>query len=342
MNDLERRYHRLLRAYPADYRRARGAEIVGTYLDLAAPGRAWPSPAEAADLLRGGLRQRLRAAGAADLVPGVRLAAMLAFGCAVALAALWLAAAEPHYLPVEWRVPTFGPFATLGVIAWAGWLLAALVAAIVPGRATRLAVTTAVALTVALVPLATLTGVPRPPLYVLLPQVALGLLALALPDRPPGPARFGPLLLGALVALVARTMYPVGEPGYYLGYWTNIYFDNWMGAPSLLPAVAVLLLVTATLLATHLMVRRDRRGGWAVLALLTPIGLLAAHPLAAGVGGLRGAPNPDWSALAGTALAVGLLGPALLALAVVVRRRLRPAQPPTVPPADTRCPACGR
>lgn len=40
MNDLERRYLRLLRAYPADYRRARGAEIVGTYLDLATPTNA--------------------------------------------------------------------------------------------------------------------------------------------------------------------------------------------------------------------------------------------------------------------------------------------------------------
>ncbi|MEU7934965.1 hypothetical protein [Micromonospora echinofusca] len=89
MSELERRYHRLLRAYPAEYRRARGAEIVGTYLDLAGPGRRWPSPADAADLVRGGLRQRLRAAGAADLVPGVRLAAVLAFLTATALAGAW-------------------------------------------------------------------------------------------------------------------------------------------------------------------------------------------------------------------------------------------------------------
>ncbi|WP_434090352.1 hypothetical protein [Micromonospora avicenniae] len=89
MSDLERRYLRLLRAYPADYRRSRGAEIVGTYLDLAEQGQRWPSPADAADLLRGGLRQRLRAAGAADLIPGVRLAAVLAFLTATTLAAAW-------------------------------------------------------------------------------------------------------------------------------------------------------------------------------------------------------------------------------------------------------------
>ncbi len=44
MRKLEHRYRRLLHAYPLGYRRARGAEIVGTCLDLAEPGRRWPSP----------------------------------------------------------------------------------------------------------------------------------------------------------------------------------------------------------------------------------------------------------------------------------------------------------
>src|SRR5262249_22164662 len=47
---LERRYRRLLLAYPAEYRRERGDEIVGILLDDAAPGRTWPDWSDAADL----------------------------------------------------------------------------------------------------------------------------------------------------------------------------------------------------------------------------------------------------------------------------------------------------
>jgi hypothetical protein len=62
--NLERRYRRLLRAYPPTYRAERGEEIVSTYLELAGPGQDWPSVGDAADALPGGIRQRLRAKGA--------------------------------------------------------------------------------------------------------------------------------------------------------------------------------------------------------------------------------------------------------------------------------------
>lgn len=55
---LERRYRRLLLAYPAAYRRERGAEILDTLLESAAPGQRRPGAREVAALLLGGLRVR--------------------------------------------------------------------------------------------------------------------------------------------------------------------------------------------------------------------------------------------------------------------------------------------
>ncbi|MEU4779950.1 hypothetical protein [Micromonospora sp. NPDC023633] len=330
MSELERRYHRLLRAYPADYRRARGAEIVDTYLDLAGPERRWPSPADAADLLRGGLRQRLRAAGAADLIPGVRLAAVLAFLTATALAGAW-SGLELHPPMAQWGVPHAGPFVSLGIGVWAAWLLAAAVHAAAPGRWTRHAVALALLLTVAVVPVAALAGLPRPPLFVLLPQVGLGLVALGLPERPPMPVRSAPLLAVVAAGLTSVILLPRYDS--YLSYhgWT---------ASGVLPAAAVALLILVLLLGAGLALRADYRGGWALLVLLTPIGLLFLDPLAGAVdGNMGGAPNPGWDALAATAVAVGLAGPALLPLTIALRRRMR--RPGPVRSGD-RCPTCGR
>ncbi|MEU4644416.1 hypothetical protein [Micromonospora sp. NPDC023814] len=330
MNGLERRYHRLLRAYPAEYRRARGAEIVGTYLDLAGPGRRWPSPADAADLLRGGLRQRLRAAGAADLIPGVRLAAVLAFLTATALAAVW-SVLELDPPMAEWGVPSAGPFVSLGIGVWAAWLLAAAVHVLAPGRWTRRGVALALLLTVAVVPVAALVGLPRPPLFVLLPQVGLGLVALGLPERLPALLRAAPLLAIAAAGLAGVNL--------LASYDFHISYYGWT-ASQILPGAAVVLLVVVLLLGTGLALRADRRGGWALLTLLTPIGLLSLRPLADALyGQLRGFPaTPGWSALAATAVVVGLAGPALLPLAVALRGRVRGPGP--VGPVG-RCPTCG-
>ncbi|MFG3420480.1 hypothetical protein [Micromonospora sp. NPDC048063] len=329
MTDLERRYLRLLLAYPADYRRARGAEIVGTYLDLAGPERRWPSPADAADLLRGGLRQRLRAAGAADLIPGVRLAAVLAFLTATALAAAW-SVLELHPPPARWGVPSAGPFVSLGIGVWAAWLLAAAVHAVAPGRWTRRAVALALLLTAAVVPVAALAGLPRPPLYVLLPQVGLGLLALGLPERLPVAVRAMPLLAVVAAGVAQVNLLPRND------LFVNTY--GWT-ASRILPGAAVVLLVVVLLLGTGLALRADPRGGWALLTLLTPLGLLSLHTLAGIVDGLlNGAPEPDWSALAATAVVVGLAGPVLLPLAIALRQRVR--RPGPVGSGD-RCPTCG-
>jgi hypothetical protein len=56
---LERRYRRLMLAYPRDFRSRRGDELLGMLVDAAPPGRTRPTAADAADLLWAGLRQRL-------------------------------------------------------------------------------------------------------------------------------------------------------------------------------------------------------------------------------------------------------------------------------------------
>ncbi|WP_435210185.1 hypothetical protein [Micromonospora sp. bgisy143] len=320
MTDLERRYLRLLAAYPADYRRARGAEIVGTYLDLAEPGRRWPAPADAVDLLRGGLRQRVRVAGAIHLLPGVRLAAALALLTATALAGMWTVL-ELRPAPPGFGEPSVGPFVSLGIVAWAGWLLAAAAQALTPDRWHRRAVALAVLLTVALVPAAALTGLPRPPLFVLLPQVGLGIVALGASREWPVALRVAPLVaaVAGLTAAASLTQESFA--------WTY----RAVRASLMLQDTAVAVLAVTVLLAVGLAVRGDHRGGWALLILLTPIGLLALHALAGAADGMPGAFIPNWAALAATATVVALVGPALLPLALAVRARLARPPAPSAP-----------
>ncbi|SCE88497.1 hypothetical protein GA0074695_1883 [Micromonospora viridifaciens] len=319
--DLERRYLRLLRAYPADYRRLRGAEIVGTYLDLAGPDRRWPSPADAADLVRGGLRQRLRAAGAADFVPGVQLAAVLAFLTAAALAAVW-SVLELRPPAPEIGLPTIGPFKTIGMVAWAAWLVAAVGYTLAPGRYARPLLWVAVLLTALVVPVSALAGLARPPLFVLAPQLALGVVALGMPERPPLAARAAAITGSALAATLAARWFE-GE----------YYFDSYRGfeVTSASVAASAVLLIVTLVLALGLAHRGDFRGGWALLFLATPLGLLSLKELAEEFFGR----NPDWAALTATTLAVSLAGPALLLLAVAVRTRLAPLR------AAKCCPNCG-
>ena len=60
---LERRFRRLLAWYPAEHRRTYAEEMIGVLLASAPSGRERPSPADALDLIRGGLQARLRRLG---------------------------------------------------------------------------------------------------------------------------------------------------------------------------------------------------------------------------------------------------------------------------------------
>jgi hypothetical protein len=87
---LERRYRRLLLAYPAAYRRARGDELLDTLMELSRPGQRRPSVRETAALLLGGVRVRAgadRLRSAADVwLDGARVALVLIMAVEVILA----------------------------------------------------------------------------------------------------------------------------------------------------------------------------------------------------------------------------------------------------------------
>ncbi len=81
MSKLERRCKLLLTAYPAEYRRARGEEILGTLLEATPPGRGWPQARDVRALIIGGLRARAmanrRLGAGADIRLGVLLGVAL-------------------------------------------------------------------------------------------------------------------------------------------------------------------------------------------------------------------------------------------------------------------------
>jgi hypothetical protein len=331
MRDLERRYRQLLRAYPAGYRQARGAEIVGTYLDLAGPDRRWPSILDVADVLAGGGRERLRAAGAADLIPGVRLAAVLSYITATALAGFW-AAAEVVTTPGMWGSPAFGPFATTGIVVWAFWLLAAVVHVFGPAPWARAAIGLALLLTATVVPVAALLELPRPYLFVLLPQATLGLLALAIPSHTALRHRLIPVPIALVAALIAV--------GVLSG--KNAWFYRFSNGAAFLPETGAVLLLTAILAAGVLSLRGDARGIWALLVLLTPVGLLALDPLTENIAPVVGANYADFRVSAGTAAAVFIAGAIPLAVALAIRARSSATANTPAVPMHERCPACGR
>jgi hypothetical protein len=99
---LERRYRRLLIAFPAGHRREYGEEMVGVLLASTPQGRRRPKLADALDLVTGGLRARFRAlsAGLSDANWPDALAV-----CSVALPVTLLAALAVNYV---WNlVPAF-------------------------------------------------------------------------------------------------------------------------------------------------------------------------------------------------------------------------------------------
>jgi hypothetical protein len=122
VTSLERRCRRLLRAYPAWYRRGRGEEMLGTLLEASPPGRRWPSFRDTRALITGGLRVR---------------------GWTWLLSMLWVAGGAV-YTGYEFYVTTkpygyLGPLETLSsdglsawlvlwVAAWCAWLVLPLAA----------------------------------------------------------------------------------------------------------------------------------------------------------------------------------------------------------------------
>ncbi|MBQ0991553.1 GlsB/YeaQ/YmgE family stress response membrane protein [Micromonospora sp. H61] len=326
---LESRYRRLLWAYPGDYQAERGDEIVGTYLDTVDPGRRWPSPHDAVDLLGAGLRERLRGYGALGLVAALPLAATAALNTLVAVSAFLL-------LQVEFEDPRFarldpvGPFQTLGAVIWLGWLLVGLAATALPGAWARTVAAGGLLLTVAVPPVAAVTGQPGPPLFVLVPAVALGLATLALPSHPGWVVRSLPPFTAGCVTAVS-VAFSAAENGGNM-------FTSYGSTPELLAMAGGSMFVLVLLVGLVRALGADDAGLWATLLLATPAGLFSADQLSQATWGTSGG-GPAPTAYAVTAGSILLVGAALLAAALAgqaarhqtVRRRV----------LDDVCPTCG-
>ncbi|MEV8516109.1 hypothetical protein [Dactylosporangium sp. NPDC051484] len=263
---LSARYTKLLRWYPAGYRAERGPEIVGTYLELAAAGQRWPRPGDVVDLLTGGLRQHLRARNAGSLTDALPITGTLAVTAATVLAALWttfMFGVSDRYGPnafANWN-PDAGPVNILNAGTWLIWLLVPLAALAGYARwalGVAIALTTALLLPSALVPATEVTSDLVSPMFVLLPQIALGLVALAAPARRGlrGTAAItGTAGAAAAMALLAG---PQGET---------------------LTRAGFLLALAAIGLGVLLTRRHDRRAWWPAVLMLGPVLMLLTRLL---------------------------------------------------------------
>lgn len=90
MTDLERRYRRLLLAYPRWYRQRRGEEILTTLLEGSRPGQRRPAAGQAVALLVHGTATR------PDLSEGGALGATAAAAASSTLTAAASAASSPR------------------------------------------------------------------------------------------------------------------------------------------------------------------------------------------------------------------------------------------------------
>lgn len=143
MSDLERRYRRLLRAYPASYRAAREDEIVAVLLDAAPPEKQRPSAADALDLVRGGLVARWRAGRGARR--GVRVPTPWGDALAVVTVVLPMLLAARVLRGAQMATALIGadwnwhPYAGQFLRGWPGPVAWVLAAALVVARRPRLA-----------------------------------------------------------------------------------------------------------------------------------------------------------------------------------------------------------
>ena len=123
---LERRYRRLTRLYPAAWRERYEDEIVATLLDAAGPGRHRVAPAEAADLVRGAVVQRVRALAAGPR-PGRQAGSVVAaavVAVTVALVGLSISDVPAEFLVtslVVAAVPGTGVLYTVSSSISGGW-----------------------------------------------------------------------------------------------------------------------------------------------------------------------------------------------------------------------------
>ncbi len=278
---LERRCRLLLRAYPPEYRAERGEEILSTLLDGMPAGRRAPGLADAVDLVGNGLRLRWGLVGIAGLDAGLTLAAPVAVALAAGISGFAWWRVEPTAVGVYSGQAFLGTFRTLGPIAYALWLLAALGWVVLRPVPRRAMIGFAVAVTLALPIVTPLTTVDRPPLWVVMALAVFGLLALA----GAGSSR---------ATLDARLMVPFGALGIAVGASTVSTVASSGGNAAgyyyqpTIARVGTVVTATVAVLAAVAVVRQVRRKGsaawlWAAALLGLPAGWLGPFEIG-GVG----------------------------------------------------------
>jgi hypothetical protein len=300
---LRGRYTKLLRWYPAAERAGRGAEIVDTYVDLAAAGQRRPRPGDVVDLMVGGLRQHLRVRNALGLADALPLAGTLALMMATVLAGIWLIDTEGYGGQYD-GYSMLGPFHTIGVFAWVAWLLAPLAALAGFGRwavAAATTVTAGVVVVVSVVPPLELTAL-YPRLSILVPQIGLGILALAAGNR----------------RSLRDTAVVVAPAAAAAGLAALVTAEHQIGREAL--SVAALILIMAVLvMGVFFTVRRNRRAWWPAVLFVWPVLLLCM--------GLRLSPQYSFeSRKVVVAWAVVSLVAAVAVLVIAVRRQAAQAR----------------
>jgi hypothetical protein len=135
MSKLERRYRRLLLAYPRSYRKARGDEMLGTLLESSAPGRSQPTVKDTRALILGGLKLRSGSDQRLTVADSVRLVVLLA-ACLdiVSQANFWFINVRGSWgytfpsMAYSWISLTLGLLAVATVaLAWTRWRATALI-----------------------------------------------------------------------------------------------------------------------------------------------------------------------------------------------------------------------
>ncbi|KUL29214.1 hypothetical protein [Actinoplanes awajinensis] len=291
--DLAAAYQRLLFAYPSRYRRERGPELVDLYLEMAGDRRS-PGFADTADLIRGGLRERLRTIGLGGLADGVSAAGVLALATLGALAVYFLSTVEVQHLwpnATQVNLP-LGPFRTPAALAYLACLMAVLAFAARPGRFARVVAVVALLLVTAVLLVRATVGIPvvSMPGYLLLPLVALALLALAAPSTPSWPVRLLPLAAAVATFLAGGAHLPltslaVGVDEPVGNVWDTTTWGYRFCCGYITPTMYILHLIALALLtAAVLLALRDAgagraRGAWTLLILLTPMTLMEAMRL---------------------------------------------------------------
>jgi hypothetical protein len=119
---LERRARTLLRAYPADYRRDRTEEVIGTLLEATPAGRSFPSARDARALIAGGVRARAARNRRLSTTANLRLALLLGLSVFLAFNVnFFLAGQQVGYRGADWLAIAAGLLGAAAALApWLG------------------------------------------------------------------------------------------------------------------------------------------------------------------------------------------------------------------------------